>query len=207
MTCYSYVFAYYYIMDATSTQNYIEVLEKTNQQLSLWYNPYGVLVGILGLMIAILAISFAYILWKQGKDSKDLFQAFLEEQRKIANNELKKTIKKAEGIFDKQIEDANEKLKNLKGEAREKIEKEIQSIKNAKKSLEISTRASVSPSASIIGAGNSLFSVVGATAPTFSEMLNRPISNVAGILMVCPKCGYLNSSGLSFCSYCGNKLD
>lgn len=38
---------------------YIEILEKTNSQLSVWTNPYGIMVGIVSALTAILAIGVA----------------------------------------------------------------------------------------------------------------------------------------------------
>ena len=50
-------------------QNYINILEKTNQQLNLWYNPYGIAIAILAIFFAILALAAAFIIYRQGRSS------------------------------------------------------------------------------------------------------------------------------------------
>ena len=109
-------------IESINTQNYIDILEKTNTQLSLWYNPYGLMIGILSILIAVLAILFAFILWRQGKDYKDAFNTFLDEQKEVSTNEIKKVILEARGILDEQINTQTLKLENLEdknGEAQE----------------------------------------------------------------------------------------
>ncbi len=115
-------------MISTSTQNYIEILEKTNQQLSLWYNPYGLIIGVLTLLVALLALYFGYILWRQGRDYKD----FLEEQRKIISEE---TRIYAKSVLDERIAFLNVEISTLTGEARNRVEQEIISLNEASKSL------------------------------------------------------------------------
>ena len=112
-------------------QNYIEILEKTNQQLSLWYSPFSLVVGFLGIFIALLAIFFAFVLWRQGKDYRD----FLADQKKVLGDE---TRKYAKSILDEHIGRKDVELKHLKGEAREKIEQELDSLKKARESLNAS---------------------------------------------------------------------
>jgi len=125
-------------MDATSTQIYLEILEKTNQQLSLWYNPYGLMIAILTLLIAVLAIFFSYILWKQGKEYKDAFSVFLDEQKKVLSVETKLHVK---SVLDEEIKELSDKLsekqETLTVEARQKIEGEIQTFKNAQRNIGI----------------------------------------------------------------------
>lgn len=45
-----------FVVPDQATQHYIDILEKTNSQLSLWWNPYGVFIGALGVLFAIAAI-------------------------------------------------------------------------------------------------------------------------------------------------------
>ena len=44
----------------SADSNYLQILEKTNAQLSLWWNPYGVLIAAVGILIAVLAIAGVY---------------------------------------------------------------------------------------------------------------------------------------------------
>src|ERR1700734_3271446 len=56
---------------------YEEILAKTNSQLSLWFNPYGILIGILGVLVAFLAIAVAFVIFKQSRDAKELIKESL----------------------------------------------------------------------------------------------------------------------------------
>lgn len=69
---------------------YIQILEKTNQQLSLWSNPYGIMVSVLTALFAVLTIISAFIIYRQGRDYKDAMSAFLKEQEEKANNGQKR---------------------------------------------------------------------------------------------------------------------
>src|SRR3989344_6578028 len=104
----------------TTTQQYIDILEKTNQQLSLWFNPYSLMINVLGILIAVLAVVFAFILWRQGKEYKDNMNAFLETQRRMLNVELKKVRANHKRLLEKQISEVKENLETLRGEAKEK---------------------------------------------------------------------------------------
>jgi len=57
-------------------QQYVEILEKTNQQLGLWTNPYGLMVTVLTFFVTILAVVVAWAIYRQGADYKKK----LEEQ-------------------------------------------------------------------------------------------------------------------------------
>src|SRR5216683_5279708 len=46
---------------------YVRLLERTNQQLSLWWNPYGIMVAALGALFAVLAIVAAFIIFRQSR--------------------------------------------------------------------------------------------------------------------------------------------
>lgn len=51
---------------------YQEILEKTNSQLSLWNNPYGILIGILGVFVAVLAVIVAFVLFRQSRSNRQM---------------------------------------------------------------------------------------------------------------------------------------
>lgn len=187
-------------------QQYIDILEKTNQQLSLWYNPYGIMVAALGVITALLAIVFTFILWRQGKEYKDAFNNFLAEQKKSVNNEVRKSIKKVEIVLDQQIKNANEKMNSVSGETKKNVEKEIAKLKEAKESLETSstTLTSLGGVYPITGTGITGISGLGYGG---TSNLFGPIGNGTYVTIpTCSKCGHCNSYGSKFCSECGNKL-
>lgn len=182
--------------------NYVDILEKTNQQLSLWYNPYGVLVGILGLFMALLAIFFAYILWRQGRDYKDAFSSFLIQQKKFASSELRKVISRNQSFITKQIEVETQKLKDLRGEAKKEVEKEIEDLRKTKNALDVSSPTLENTLATGV--------VPGAYSPWFnlSSPISTSVSSMLPHAMICPSCGYNNFFGSEtiYCTKCGTKL-
>ena len=64
-------------------QQYLDILEKTNQQLSLWWNPYGVMIGALGVLFAVLAIVAAVLLFRQSREFRVLLDTTVNEYRQI----------------------------------------------------------------------------------------------------------------------------
>lgn len=64
-------------------QQYLDILEKTNQQLSLWWNPYGLMIGALGVLFAVLAIFAAILIFLQGREFRSLLNRTVGEYRQI----------------------------------------------------------------------------------------------------------------------------
>jgi hypothetical protein len=117
------------------SQQYLEILEKTNQQLSLWYSPYTLSISILTLLVAFLAIFFAYILWKQGREYKQAFNDFLQEQRGLARDEVEKIRLEAKETLDITIKEQTQLLETTTGEARDKVEKQLIKLRNLNREL------------------------------------------------------------------------
>ena len=188
---------------------YISILEKTNQQLNLWTNPYGIAIGILTLLIGFLAIGVTYVLWKNSKDQRERTNEFFVKQEEI----VKQTIKRTEEKFSELIQEYEEKLKGAK-----KRGKEIRKIIDDLKRERASVGSHIGPSGPI-----------GLSASAYSA-LNTPISGYSGVLntnksMICNKCGKkftypsdknifdgdifsvstLGSDKTIYCSFCGAK--
>ena len=109
-------------------QNYIDILEKTNQQLSLWYNPYGVMVAILGVFFTILAIAAAFIIYRQSRDYKDKVEADREFYRKKMQEFLEVQTKIIEGKS-RTAKELSEKTDHILREYKKKLEKSSKSQK------------------------------------------------------------------------------
>lgn len=187
----------------TSDQSYIGILERTNQQLSLWYNPYGIMITVLTILIAFSAIIFTFLLWRQGKDYGEKFDKFLEEERKIVNGEITKSLNAAREVIDKQIEENSKKLKGLKGETKEIIEKEIAKLKEERRVLQVPSLGIVtSPESSI---HKTLTCRV--SSPTSAFSFSNLVTSEDNI---CPHCHMtlpLNYNlGVRYCCYCGKEL-
>lgn len=86
---------------------YVSVLEKTNQQLNMWWNPLGVVVAILSVLIAVLAIAVAYLIFRQGR---------------VYQEALKEALNTQEKRFDDLIEEKNKQFDLIKGNIDNEIE-------------------------------------------------------------------------------------
>ena len=113
-------------------KNYIDILEKTNQQLSLWYNPYGIIVAILAILFTILTIVAVIIIYRQSKDYKEK----LEKDRKYYRDEIKKFLDSQEKIIkqrSKTAEEVSEKIEQTLEAYKQKLK---ESSKEQKKSIQ-----------------------------------------------------------------------
>ena len=175
-----------------ATNTYIAILEKTNQQLGLWSNPYGIMVMVLTILVALLAISFAYILWRQGKEYREVFKSFLEEQKKIACEKTAEMIVEAKMAIDQQIHEGEEKMVTLHGEEKAEFEKEIEDLKMKKKSLDTAE----DKRQAIASWAISSFAT-GPTGPIgFGDLTGG----------FCIHCGTKYTRESRYCAHCGNGL-
>ena len=116
--------------------NYASIVEKTNQQLSLWFNPYGVMIGILTLIVAVGAIVVSIILINNSSEQRRRQKDFFDEQERIikekqVNDEklAKERYENSKKQFEDLIKEQQEKLKSANVESKKKIEEEIDSLK------------------------------------------------------------------------------
>ena len=111
----------------------INFLTRINDQLSLWTNPYGIMVGALSALFAILAICSGLLLFRQSseykkqlleeKNSRELeFQKFLNEQKQIIDNQSG-LIDEQKKLLTASLEDSNKKIDSLIKELEDKQNK------------------------------------------------------------------------------------
>ncbi len=192
-------------------QQYIQILEKTNQQLGLWTNPYGIIIGALAILFTILTIVAAVIIYRQSRDYKERVQAdreryaksindFLESQKAIIERREKQAGKVEEKI-DKLLEEYKNQLKESSKSQKVEIEKAIENLKEEKLLLGSTIGPlTVSPnnfnfatSASVLGLSNHHtckscgfgFFVSGGLG-TFTNLMGQQT-------VTCPKCGSVDS--------------
>ncbi len=128
--------------------NYASIVEKTNQQLSLWTNPYGLMIGFLTILIAVIAIVVSVYLWKNSSDQKKRVDDFFDRQEE----DIIKAKKAMESIYKERDEkaklyekDLNELIKGYTDKLsgvdaknaveRAKLEKILEDLNNKKVSL------------------------------------------------------------------------
>lgn len=88
-------------IDPLILKNYQEILEKTNSQLSLWWNPYGILIAILGVLFTIVTIIAAVLIYRQSREHKEM---------------IKESITKYETLFSNLIAEKNQQLLNIEND-------------------------------------------------------------------------------------------
>lgn len=103
-------------------QHYVDILEKTNQQMGLWMSSLGVLVSALGVLFAVLSIVVGvYGFWKyksHQKELKDQLKAFMDS----INVQIQDQINLYDGRFEKLLNVYEGKLKTTDGQQKEMIE-------------------------------------------------------------------------------------
>lgn len=112
-------------------KNYEQIIEKTNRQMSLWWNPYGVLIAALGILFAILAIIAAIIIYWQSEGAKKLIGDSLakyETSLEKLTNEKDNLLKSYKKSTDNLLLEYKEKVKNIKGVGKTEMEEMISKL-------------------------------------------------------------------------------
>jgi hypothetical protein len=74
------------LLDSETIKAYQDILEKTNEQLSLWMNPYTFMVAVLALLFTILAIIAAYVIFRQGAEARQLIKDSITKHQVALEN-------------------------------------------------------------------------------------------------------------------------
>lgn len=117
--------------------SYHEILEKTNSQLSMWTNPYGIFVAVLGGLVACLGVLFTvltiiavYLVFRQSKEYKDLMKKSLNDHKIALDNLIEEKDNQLKNIaagYDKSIKELEYKAGMLSDSLNEldKIQAEV----------------------------------------------------------------------------------
>ncbi|MGZ3867083.1 MAG: hypothetical protein ACXVNM_12295 [Bacteroidia bacterium] len=134
------------IPDDTTVKLYQEILEKTNSQLSLWWNPYGVLITVLGVLFGILTIIAAVVIYRQSKEYKELINDSLTKHETVLSQlitERNQQLKNIETSLNNTITDYKEKLKTATEENKKEINKMIKTLEEQKESIDTQIQSNV----------------------------------------------------------------
>jgi hypothetical protein len=115
--------------------NYVSIVEKTNDQLSHWVNISNGIISGLGVFIALIAIFVGYAIFRNSKEQREQSKEFftnLENQYKEQVSIANKREEDAKVEFEKLIKDQQQKLKSANKENKEKIEKVINDLEKQK---------------------------------------------------------------------------
>lgn len=119
-------------------EDYLKILEKTNQQLSLWWNPYGILVAILAILFTLMAIISAIIIFRQSKEHKKIINDSIIKYEIIINKfikEKKAELENMKEIYSNSINELKSKLKETDKKAKKSIQDAIKKLKIERDSI------------------------------------------------------------------------
>lgn len=191
----------------TPEEQYTQILEKTNLQLSMSHNPYGIMVGILTIMIAVLSIAAVVIIFRQGRDyqsrlekdraeQKKKFDDFLDSQMKIIR-ERDKTAKQLNKKVDSIIDEYKKQLEESSASQRKEIQESIDKLELEKFSIaKFAEPLTVSPNSSTYGVRSPFESFCKCSSCGFGFLVNNLATvtpYLTGRTATCPKCGCVNS--------------
>lgn len=185
-------------------ERYASILEKTNNQLSLWSNPYAISIGILTLIVAVGAVIVSVILWRNSSSQRKMVFESIKEMEKNANNRIEES--KIE--FQKLIEEQQGKLEKAGTEDKKTIEKLITELKREKANIGAQIISSATTTLPGIfnptGVSGYVYSGDTSLSPSFSPSSSLGYTS----LIKCNSCNRITTdSSASYCSNCGKELD
>jgi DNA-directed RNA polymerase subunit RPC12/RpoP len=138
--------------ETSADLQYIALLEKTNAQLGLWWNPYGVMVAALGVLFTVLAIFATVLIWRQGSDHKQILLKSIAEYRRVLDTLVKERVDALNQSLVEAIDAEKAKLATVGSEQRKLVESKIKELEAKKNHLDMaewsyggSTRANLGP--------------------------------------------------------------
>jgi DNA repair exonuclease SbcCD ATPase subunit len=131
--------------------DYQEILEKTNQQLSVWTNPYGMLIGVLAILFTLLTIIATVLIFLQSKGFKEKLDKFINSGKEALEKLITEKSKKLEEI-DTKLEGYKAELNKVKDDKKAEIQKEIDELISKRKNItsELATTVEAFPASGSI---------------------------------------------------------
>ncbi|MDQ5901512.1 MAG: hypothetical protein QG580_227 [Patescibacteria group bacterium] len=180
---------------------YIDILEKTNQQMTLFQNPYMFIVAALTLLVTFIAIGATVILWRQSREYKKTLKLSIESYEKSLNEKVKIVEDETKKMVDKIIVLEKKKMSAATKEGKVRIEEKVKELE-AYKDLIVSKN--VLSTISILDKPKSL--------KDYYELSSVPleIHKSNSIFAKCDSCGKskmveIKLSG-NYCEECDDKL-
>lgn len=167
--------------------DYVSILEKTNEQLSFSYTFIGVGVGMLSILFSVVAIVFAFFLFKQSQEYKSSFKTFLDKQEAIAREQVDNHMKQLKAETQEEIEEAKSALastSNATDEERKKIELLLATLEKQKERLESFNSKSNSASILATSFGSNFGNIMPGsveTASVYSQKYLNPYTNAYSV--------------------------
>ena len=180
--------------------NYQDILEKTNQQLSVWTNPYGLLISALAILFTLLAIVASILIFLQSKGFKEKLDKFINSGKEALEKIITEKSKKLEEI-DTKLEGYKDELIKVKDDKKAEIQKEIDELILKRKNItsDLATTVEAFPaSGSIYSTRRETYHQCSKCGFGFMVVKPDALASPGGSLMQqyvakCPKCGNVDT--------------
>lgn len=120
-------------------KNYAEILEKTNQQLGVWSNPYGIMIAALGVLFTIATIIAAVIFYIQSRDFQSKMNQLIAKHDELLNGLSEKWRTRLEEMDKeaaKQLDQLKSELKKAPTKMKSEIRKAIATLEKNREEIE-----------------------------------------------------------------------
>ena len=181
------------------------VLEKTNQQLSLWYNPYALIISSLAVLFTVLAIVATVIVFRQSAEYRRILDAAIAQYTQVLNKfieDKKVQLDNIEQYFNRKIKEAEENLTTATGAQKKLIEDTIDKLKVERESVKSqipSTTTAIPLSGSVFAFSQDRFHRC--TKCGFGYIVKNPLGGLLGAAIYggktaakCPNCGNVDET-------------
>ncbi len=178
---------------------YVSILEKTNQQLGLWTNPYSVIVATLGVLFAIAAIIVALLLFRQTHEYRTALTDSIAKYESILNALVQDRLQAIQVQVDELLLGARKELETATAGQRPTIEKRIQVLEEKRDEI---LRAELPLAGGGAGIG-------GRSTRSFGSLLgSRRICTTCGrelVLPEAPEVMAVTGEHEVYCAHCGTR--
>lgn len=125
-------------LDPEIVKYYTDILEKTNSQLSLWTNPYGIFFAGIAILFTLLAAFATYIHFKQTKDYKDQVNSEIISLRALVENFILQKEKALKTLVDNSLQSHKEEIGQITKDSPDykKLEEKIKELESTKKDVD-----------------------------------------------------------------------
>ncbi len=118
--------------------NYMSILEKTNQQLGMWTNPYTISIMIIGILFTILTIIAAVLIWTQSSEFKKIISNTVnkyENDLSTLIQDKKQQLEEIEMQINEMIKDYEDRLENATLKQKDEIKIKLDELKERQQSI------------------------------------------------------------------------
>jgi len=130
-------------IDPAIVKQYSEILEKTNNQLSLWANPYGIFFAGISILFTLLAVFATYIHFKQTKEYKDQVNAEILGLRALVENFILQKEKAIKTLVDNSLQTHRDEIGKITADSPDykKLEGKIKELESTKKDVDFTLKS------------------------------------------------------------------